>query len=164
MTSHLRDLTPDPRNARRHTPRNIGLIADSLREVGAARSIVVDEDGTVLAGNGVVEAAAEAGIERVRVVDADGDELIAVRRSGLTPAQKARLALFDNRATDLSDWDAEVLAGLADEGLTAGLFGDDELAMILQSVPNVEFPEYDESAADDVQYCECPKCGHRFPK
>jgi len=28
----------------------------------------------------------------------------------------------------------------------------------------VEFPEYDESVADSVQYAECPECGHRFPK
>jgi len=24
--------------------------------------------------------------------------------------------------------------------------------------------EYDENTADDVQYCECPECGHKFPK
>lgn len=39
---HLKDLTPDKRNARKHNPRNIGMIVDSLHEVGAARSIVID--------------------------------------------------------------------------------------------------------------------------
>lgn len=28
----------------------------------------------------------------------------------------------------------------------------------------IEFKEYDESAADDVEYTECPSCGHKFPK
>ena len=28
----------------------------------------------------------------------------------------------------------------------------------------VEFPEYDESIADEVEYLECPECGHRWPK
>ena len=30
--------------------------------------------------------------------------------------------------------------------------------------PIVEFPEYDESVADEVEYIECPECGHRWPK
>lgn len=95
--THLSDLTPDPQNARRHNARNLGQIVDALHRVGAARSIVIDETGMVLAGNGVVEAAAEAGIERVRVVDADGEELIAVRRRGLSDEDKKLLALYDNR-------------------------------------------------------------------
>ncbi|MBA2246649.1 MAG: hypothetical protein H0W23_00855, partial [Chloroflexia bacterium] len=85
-------LHPDPRNARTHDARNLALITDALRDVGAARSIVVDETGTVLAGNATLAAAGSAGIARVRIVDADGTELIAVRRRGLTPDQKQRLA------------------------------------------------------------------------
>src|SRR5918999_1485702 len=117
---HIGALRPDPRNARRHNPRNVGLIESALREVGAARSIVVDEDGVILAGNATVEAAAQAGIERVRVIDTDGSELVAVRRSGLTPEQKRRLALLDNRAAELASWDAEVLASLADDADLSG--------------------------------------------
>jgi len=61
LIDHIGQLKPDPRNARKHNPRNIGMIEAALHEVGAARSIVIDEDGVVLAGNGVVEAAALAG-------------------------------------------------------------------------------------------------------
>lgn len=130
MANHLRDLVPDPNNARRHTPRNVGMIADALNEVGAARSIVIDEHNTVLAGNATVDAAAQAGIERVRIIDADGDELIAVRRSNLTEQQKTRLALFDNRAAELADWKPEVLAALTTDD-AHGVFRDDELAAII---------------------------------
>jgi hypothetical protein len=28
----------------------------------------------------------------------------------------------------------------------------------------VNFPEYNEDAANDVKYVECPSCGHKFPK
>jgi DNA modification methylase len=128
--THLKELTSDPRNARKHTPRNVGAIVSALHEVGAARSIVIDEDGVVLAGNATIEAAAEAGITRVQVVDADGETVVAVRRSGLTPEQKTRLALFDNRAAELADWDTEVLRGLADEGALVGMFEADELAAL----------------------------------
>lgn len=33
-----------------------------------------------------------------------------------------------------------------------------------QDLSNVEFPEYDESVADDVKMAVCPKCGEEFPK
>ena len=112
----IRALQPDPANARRHNPRNVGLITESLREVGAARSIVIDEDGVVLAGNATIEAAGNVGIEKVRIIEASGDEIVAVRRRGLTKRQKTRLALFDNRAAELADWDAEVIAELARAG------------------------------------------------
>src|SRR5687767_5950346 len=130
----LAALTPDPRNARRHGDRNLALIEAALREVGAARSIVVDEAGTVLAGNATVAAAERAGITKVRVVEADGTELVAVRRSGLTGEQKRRLALYDNRAAELADWDAEVLASLAEDTDLSGLWDDDELADLLAAV------------------------------
>jgi DNA modification methylase len=130
-TAPLTSLLPDPRNARRHTDRNLGLIVDALREVGAARSIVVDETGVVLAGNATVEAAQQAGIDQVRIVEADGDELIAVRRSGLTPEQKRRLALLDNRTAELAEWDTEMLASLAEDTDLSGLWEEDELANLL---------------------------------
>src|ERR1700692_1174461 len=80
--THIKDLVPDPANRRAHNPRNIGMVVDALHQVGAARSIVIDEDNVILAGNGVTAAAVKAGITKVRVIDAAGDELIAVRRSG----------------------------------------------------------------------------------
>jgi DNA modification methylase len=133
QVSDLTSLTPDPRNARAHPERNLELIASSLLEVGAARSIVADEDGVVLAGNATVTAAQQAGIDRVRVIDADGSELVAVRRSNLTPEQKRRLALLGNRAAELAAWDAEVLSSLAEDTDLSGLWEPDELAGLLGS-------------------------------
>ncbi len=112
-TLALADLRPDPRNARRRTPRSKALLDHSLSQFGAARSIVIDEEGTILAGNGTVEAAAAAGITKVQVVDADGDTLIAVRRSDLSPDEKIGLALADNRTADLAEWDVPQLEALS---------------------------------------------------
>jgi hypothetical protein len=106
----IADLKPDPQNRRKRTPRNVAMIVDALKSVGAARSIVIDEDDIVLAGNGVTDAASQVGITKVRVVEAEGDEIIAVRRRGLTPEQKRDLALFDNRTGELAEWDVEQLA------------------------------------------------------
>jgi site-specific DNA-methyltransferase (adenine-specific) len=135
----LAALIPDPRNARTHDARNLALIADALRDVGAARSIVVDETGTILAGNATVAAAGQAGLARVRIVETDGTELIAVRRTGLSPAQKQRLALYDNRAAELADWDIDVLSSLADEVDLSTLWDRDELADLLGQEPPGSF-------------------------
>ena len=139
---NLGDLTPDPKNARRHTPRNIGVIGDSLQETGAWRSIGIDEKGVVYMGNGVVEAAGERGMEKVIVVDAEGDQIVAVRRSNLTPEQKRKAALVDNRATDLSEFDADVLREFSEAGDDlSGLWTDDELAAMSADVPPSEWDE-----------------------
>lgn len=134
--THISGLTPDPTNRRLHGTKNAGMMVNALHEVGFARSIVVDEAGVILAGNGIVEAAAEAGIERVQVVEADGETIVAVRRTGLTPEQKTRLALFDNRAAELAEWDLEQLTrDLAETpDLLAGLWQEEELAELLAGV------------------------------
>lgn len=69
----IADLIPQQPNARRRTPHGAGMIVKSLQEVGAARSGVIDENGVILAGNGAWEALAEAEIEKVKVVEADGN-------------------------------------------------------------------------------------------
>jgi len=99
-----------------------------LQEVGAARSIVIDEDGNILAGNATIEAAAEAGIENLQIVDVDGETIVAVRRTGLTEEAKKRLAYFDNRTAELADWDADVILADLEAGVDFdGLFTELEL-------------------------------------
>jgi ParB-like chromosome segregation protein Spo0J len=132
--THIKDLRLDPNNARRRTPRNHGLIVDALNEVGAARSVVIDEDNVVLAGNGTLEAAGEAGITKVQIVDADGSTIIAVRRKGLTPELKRRLSLYDNRTQEFSEWDADVLRDLRESGTDlSNLFTGEELDALLST-------------------------------
>jgi DNA modification methylase len=140
----VKDLKSDHKNARRRTDRSALLIAESLKRFGAARSIVIDEDGRILAGNGTVEGAKKAGIDKLRIIEAEGDELIAVRRAGLTEDQKVGLALADNRSSDLSEWDNEMLRQLSEEHDLTPWFEDDELlAEVLE-------PEEGLTDADDV--------------
>lgn len=124
----LKALTPDPKNARRRTERSHALIEKSLSTYGAARSIVIDETGTILAGNGTVEAAATIGIEQVLVVPVDGNTLVAVQRTDLTPKQKAEYSIADNRSSDLSEFDAATLTDLIADipDLDIGSFFTDE--------------------------------------
>lgn len=141
MTS-IQDLKSDHKNARRRTERSASLIAESLKRYGAARSIVIDEDGRILAGNGTVEGAKKAGIDKLRIIEAEGDELIAVRRSGLSEDQKVGLALADNRSSDLSEWDHEMLRQLSEEHDLTPWFEDDELlAEVLDTVEGNTDPD-----------------------
>jgi hypothetical protein len=159
----LGDLIPDPGNARRHTPRGVGMIEDGLKDVGAARSIVIDEDNVVMAGNATVEAAGNAGIERVRIIEADGNEVIAVRRRGLTPEQKRRLALYDNRASEFSDWDAPVIAEMAKLDFDfKPFFSTAELEGLLSAAETDFVPsgEDDQTQLGAQHEKKCPNCGY----
>jgi DNA modification methylase len=144
----VKDLKSDHKNARRRTDRSASLIAESLKRFGAARSIVIDEDGRILAGNGTVEGAKKAGIDKLRIIEAEGDELIAVRRAGLTEDQKVGLALADNRSSDLSEWDNEMLRQLSEEHDLAPWFEQEDLNELL-AVTELP-PEEGKTDPDDV--------------
>jgi hypothetical protein len=128
----LTDLKPDPVNRRQRTQRGARMLIESLERVGPARSIVIDEDNEILAGNGVLEAAAEAGITKVHIVDADGKTLVAVRRRGLSAEDKRAVALYDNRTAELAEWVPEQLASDKADGLPlAAWFNDQEQRKVL---------------------------------
>ena len=147
MTS-ITSLQSDHKNARRRTDRSSDLIKESLQRYGAARSIVIDEDNRILAGNGTIEGAKAAGIKNVRIIETDGDEIIAVKRTGLTEDQKVGLALADNRTADLSEWDQEMLHQLSEEHDLTPWFNQDDLDELL-SVTELE-PEEGNTDPDDV--------------
>ena len=136
LPAQLADLHPDPANRRVHPDRNLAMVVDSLRQVGAARSIVIDENNLILAGNGVTAAAVAAGLTKLHVIDVDGQTVVAVRRRGLTDAQKRALAIFDNRTAELAEWNVEQLAADLKNGedLTA-FFLPDELPALLGEPP-----------------------------
>jgi len=131
-------LFPDVANPRKHGARNLAVMADSLKAVGAARSIVISETGEVLAGNGIMEAATRAGIRKVRIVDTDGTTLVAVRRAGLTPEQARDLKYFDNRAGELAEWDPSQVATDMAGGLDLRPFWTPEEEAALLSAASVD--------------------------
>jgi 16S rRNA G966 N2-methylase RsmD len=147
MTS-ITSLQSDHKNARRRTDRSSDLIKESLQRYGAARSIVIDEDNRILAGNGTIEGAKAAGIKNVRIIETDGDEIIAVKRTGLTEDQKVGLALADNRTADLSEWDQEMLHQLSEEHDLTPWFNQEDLDELL-SVTELE-PEQGNTDPEDV--------------
>lgn len=147
MTS-INSLVSDHKNARRRTDRSAELIKESLQRYGAARSIVIDEDNRILAGNGTIEGAKAAGIKNVRIIETEGDEIIAIKRSGLSEDDKVGLALADNRTADLSEWDQAMLHRLSEEHDLTPWFEQEDLDELL-AVTELE-PEQGKTDPDDV--------------
>lgn len=106
----MSEIKFDKRNYRKHNERNKELINKSLKELGAGRSILLDRDDSLIAGNGVYEQAEKLGIP-VRVIETDGSELIAVKRTdiGEYDEKRKRLALADNATSDSSEWDVDAI-------------------------------------------------------
>ena len=130
MTS-INDLQNDHKNARKRTDRSSKLIKESLQKFGAARSIVIDENNRILAGNGTIAGAKAAGIKNLKVIETDGKEIIAVKRTGLSEDEKIGLALADNRTSDLSEWDLNMLEELSQEHDLEPWFDNDDLKELL---------------------------------
>ena len=94
----LADLTPDGENFNKHTEFGQKLLEDSLRKFGAGRSVLVDKDGNIIAGNSTTETAAAIGMEDVIVVPTDGKKLVVVQRTDLSldSPEGREMALADN--------------------------------------------------------------------
>lgn len=58
-------LTPNRRNARTHSKKQIGQIADSIKAFGFLAPILVDERGNIIAGHGRYAAALQLGLQKV---------------------------------------------------------------------------------------------------
>ena len=96
----LSKLRPYKRNARIHTKKQIRQIADSIRTFGFTSPIMIDIEGTILAGHARVEAAKLVGMDRVPYV----------RLESMTAAQQRAYVLAHNKLAANATWDEQMLA------------------------------------------------------
>ena len=129
------DLTLDPANARKHDDKNLKAIAESLKQFGQRKPIVV-WGSTVVAGNGTMVAARSLGWTEITVAKIPDD---------WSSDQVTAYALADNRSAELAVWDEQVLTEqlkqleLADWDVEA--LGFDATVEPLQDVVEDELPE-----------------------
>lgn len=100
----------DRNNYRTHDESNKRMIRESLEACGAGRSVLVDNQNELIAGNGVYEQAQKLGIP-TRIIETDGTELVVVKRTDLEPEDKKRkqLAAADNAIADKVTWNAPAI-------------------------------------------------------
>ena len=139
------------------------MLARSMESYGAGRSILVDKEGVVIAGNKTLEAAADAGMG-VKVVEVTGNELVVVQRTALdldgADHTARELAYADNRVGEVSlAWDGvqlgkDIQAGIDLEKM---FFGDE-----LSSLIGAEDGESGGVPGKVARELTCPNCGHIF--
>ena len=114
----LSELIPDDKNLNKHTQYGMSLLEKSVRGHKFGRSILVDKNNRIIAGNGIVETAANIGAEDIRIIETTGDELVVVKRTDvdLDTKEGREMALADN-ATSAADleWDMEKMEEIESE-------------------------------------------------
>lgn len=126
-------LIPYARNSRTHSDEQVAQIAASIREFGFTNPVLIDANGTIIAGHGRVLAAKKLGLI----------EVPCLRLGHLTPSQIRAYVIADNKIALNAGWDDEMLKAelltLQEEGFNTDLtgFSDDELNALL-TVETVE--------------------------
>jgi len=114
----ITDYRPLPNNPNKGTQKGVGAIEQSVRQLGAGRSILVDKDGVIIAGNHAQEAFVNAGIDDVIEVETDGTQIVVVKRTDMTADSAAgkKMAIMDNRSSELGlSWDDVVVEQMLDD-------------------------------------------------
>lgn len=138
----LDNLVPDNLNANRGTVRGSAMVEHSIRNYGAGRSILVDAQNRIIAGNKTHAASLEAGLQDAVVVETDGTQLVVVRRSDVSidsPEGRA-LAIADNRSAEVGlDWNLDVLSEISEELDLSQFWLEGEI-----EIPELSLDELDE--------------------
>lgn len=92
-------LIPYINNAKKHSEKQIKLLASSISEFGFLNPIMIDKDFNVIAGHGRLLACQRLGIEEVPCIFIEG----------LTEAQRKAYILADNRIAEFGSWDKELV-------------------------------------------------------
>jgi len=111
--ARITDLVGDNHNFNKGTQYGDHLMDESLRQFGLGRSILIDKNNRIIAGNKTTEKAGELGFEDVLVVETDGKTLVAVKRTDIDLDSRAgrELALADNATSKANlEWDEEAIA------------------------------------------------------
>lgn len=93
-------LKPDPKNPRIHSEKQIDQIARSIEVFGFNVPALTNASGRIVADHGRVEAAKRLGLSSIPVI----------RLEHLAPLQVTAFAIADNKLTDNSAWDEQLLA------------------------------------------------------
>lgn len=138
VSRKIASLRLDPDNARKHATDDIKAIAKSLENAEQQTPIVITKDGTVVKGNGTVEAAKLLGWTSILTVT-----------TTLTGKALDAYKIADNRTAELSEWDTTKLIAqlqtFEDDMLAAtGYDSESLLALIAEHTAPEPEPVVDE--------------------
>lgn len=109
----VKELIQDDKNFNKGSEYGNGLIEKSFQKFGAGRSILLDKNNRIIAGNKSTENYGAGGGEDVIIVESDGTKLIAVKRTDidLDSPQGREMALADNATAKANIvWAEDIIA------------------------------------------------------
>lgn len=118
VEAQIQSLVFDDKNFNKGTEYGEHLMDDSLRKFGLGRSILIDKNNRIIAGNKTAEKAGELGFEKIVIVETDGSTIVAVKRKDidLDSTKGRELALADNATSKANiSWDNEVIMQCASQ-------------------------------------------------
>lgn len=137
-----KSLKPNPTNARDHSDKQLTQIAASIEKFGFLIPIVIDDDDMIAAGHGRWQAAKKLGLKDVPVI----------RARFLTDADRRAFALAENRISELSSWNEDLLANelniLFEDGYNLEITGF--------STGDLDFSSPSETEKSDPEMIELP--------
>lgn len=157
------DIQDHPHQWRTHPKAQADALRDVLADVGVAGAMLVYR--STRAGGALVRIDGHgrkdldpAATWPCLVLDVDDREadLLLATFDPVGAQAGADAAKLDGLLREVQTGSAAVQAMLSELAASVNIYPD--------APPDVAFKEYDESAADDVEYHECPACGHRWPK
>jgi len=153
------DLTSHTGNWRSHGAAQTEALRGVLKEVGIAGALLAyrsaRQGGALVVIDGHLRKDAAPQQWPVLILDVDDAEAdyILSTHDPLAAMATADAGALDALLSSVNSGEAAVQAMLSQLAVDAGIVA-----------PEVDWKEYDESAADDVEYNECPECGHKWPK
>ena len=96
---NIDELLPYARNSRTHSDEQVAQIAASIKEFGFTNPVLIDEQGSIIAGHGRVMAA-----RKLKLTDVP-----TIKLSHLTDLQRRAYVIADNKLALNAGWDDEML-------------------------------------------------------
>lgn len=147
IETHIDQLIPDDHNFNKHTEYGMHLLEKSVGEFGLGRSILLDKNNRIMGGNGITETAANLDLNKVIVVETDGTQLVAVKRTDMDLDTKRgrEMAMADNATGKANlDFDPVQIDMMAEKyDFDPSDWGVDI------STPDVDLDEPDDNVKDD---------------
>lgn len=132
------DLIEYENNPRRND-KAVSAVLESIRKFGYVNPIIINGENVILAGHTRTKALKQAGVESVEVI----------RLSHLTEQEEKAFRIADNRVSDFSGWNGDLL--------------ENEMRQIgADDWKKFGFSDKQLKALDDPAMCTCPKCGASF--
>lgn len=149
IETSVHSLEFDDANFNKGTQYGQRLMEESLRKFGLGRSILIDRNNRIIAGNKTVENAGALGMEDVIIVETTGKQIVAVKRTDidLDTREGREMAMADN-ATSAANltWDADAIFAKAEEfDIVPSDWGID--IELVQPQPEAEEDDFDGGAS-----------------